>query len=168
MYPKMVCFSNLGCIYDQICIPKLLFQRFGVFLKGKMYPKTVCFCNLGCVCLQISQTADFLVFEIKFNFQSFYDIFAPLPYHKSAIFQDLWYSSNQTASLPIPFSRARKPNQQKYAKSPKSAQKAYNSPTGVCLFWQILWPKQAVLVKDFIKLGNGWFTCIFAVFGYVL
>ena len=59
MYPKTVCFCNLGCIYDQICIPKLLFQRFGVFLKGKMYPKTVCFCNLGCEGLKISQITDF-------------------------------------------------------------------------------------------------------------
>ena len=52
--------KGLGYIFASDCIPKLLFQRFGVFLRGRMYPKWSVLHDLGCMGLRISQTSCFL------------------------------------------------------------------------------------------------------------
>ena len=52
--------NGLGYIFASDCIPKLLFQRFGVFLRGRMYPKWSVLHDLGCMGLRISQTSCFL------------------------------------------------------------------------------------------------------------
>lgn len=103
--------KGLGYIFASDCIPKLLFQRFGVFLRGRMYPKWSVLHDLGCMGLRISQTSCFWI----------WDIFQGVIYLK-------WFYLHRQSHF-----RAReKAISQKYAKSPKSAQKAYNSPTGVC------------------------------------
>ena len=52
--------KGLGYFFASDCIPKLLFQRFGVFLRGRMYPKWSVLHDLGCMGLRISQTSCFL------------------------------------------------------------------------------------------------------------
>ena len=59
--------KGLGYIFASDCIPKLLFQRFGVFLRGRMYPKWSVLHDLGCMGLRISQTSCFLNYELFFR-----------------------------------------------------------------------------------------------------
>ena len=103
--------KGLGYIFASDCIPKLLFQRFGVFLRGRMYPNG-----------QFFTIWDVWVFEyLKRAVFWIWDIFQGVIYLK-------WFYLHRQSHF-----RAReKAISQKYAKSPKSAQKAYNSPTGVC------------------------------------
>ena len=84
--------KGLGYIFASDCIPKLLFQRFGVFLRGRMYPKWSVLHDLGCMGLRISQTSCFLNLRY-FSGRQISQIVLP--------------------SSPISFSSARKGNQPK-------------------------------------------------------
>ena len=70
---QMTCFSWFGMYFCSECIPNLLFQRFGVLLRGCLYPKWPVFRDLGCMGLLVSQN--------RKNYM-IYDIFKAFLYHK--------------------------------------------------------------------------------------
>ena len=132
MYPKLLVFSiwggfegenvsqiarflDLGCIFASDCIPKVLFWKFGVFLRRQMYPKWLVFLIWECIfasyCIpkvlfwrfgvflrleifftaSVSQAAIFIAFEI----------FIPSSrISNRPVFGVLWYSVLLVSQIP--------------------------------------------------------------------